>query len=292
MPALHSVTLVGGWAFTFEELVTSPVFFPKLEELTVSEVSLSEMTSLLTSFPAHHSFKAISLVMQTDATGEEWEVEAFIQALCSHCNPATLTHLRLTLFDEMPWEDFDWTLDCHVLIALRQFTQLREFSIKTHRIQWTDQFLKDFAPSWGSLRILEISSGDMLRSSQPAEFNFTMESLIPLATFCPNLHIITLELYNWDAPNPALMQVIPRPSLKEQTSLPMVHVCLGHSSYAPPKNLRVERRVATVLKALFPNVRSAWNAGVEFWIRHDWPEYQDLTQEGYAIRFGPVVPLW
>ncbi|TFY57606.1 hypothetical protein EVG20_g8478 [Dentipellis fragilis] len=277
MPALHSFGLVGGWVF--RDLVASPVFFPKLEEFTVSEIFLGEMTRLLTTFLPRHSFTTISVSTSIYIPGGE--IEPFVKALCLYCNPATLTHLRLDLTDEVLRDGIDRTLDSDTLIALQQFTQLREFSIKAYQIQWKDQFLKDIAPAWRSLQILKIDTVCIFR--QPTGMpKSTMHSLIPLATFCPDLHSITLEICNWDDPDPVLM-AIQRPNMKEHASLPMLHVCLGHNLNAPPKDLRAERRVAAVLKALFPNIRSAWNTGVEFWIRHDWPEYQDLTQEAYSI---------
>ncbi|TFY58877.1 hypothetical protein EVG20_g7992 [Dentipellis fragilis] len=277
MPALHSIHLTGSSAI--RDLVASPVFFPELKEVIVSEVDLVDMTHFLTSFRTRHSFTTISISTLEDPS--DGEIESFISTLCRYCNPDTLTCLRLNLVSESMWYDDDEpTLEYRIFIALRQFAQLREFSIKARGIRWEDQFLKDMAPAWRSLRIFNVDTAHKLELEQPLP-KFTLRSLIPLATFCPDLHSIALEICNWDDPDPVLM-AIQRPR-KEHASLPELHVRLGHDLDAPPKNLRAERRIAAVLKALFPNVHSAWSTGVEFWIRHDWPEYKNLTPEGYSI---------
>ncbi|KAA1477220.1 hypothetical protein DENSPDRAFT_844419 [Dentipellis sp. KUC8613] len=275
MPALRSVNLTGNDAFL--GLTTSLIFFPELKDCAVSGVCLEEMTHFLSCFHTRHSFTTISV--ETLGCAPMGEIEPFIRALCRYCNPDTLTCLRLNFIDNLPLDGTpELTIDYHVFTALQQFSQLREFSIKARGIRWEDQFLKDMAPVWRSLRIFNVGTGDMPRRPLP---DFSLQSLIPLATFCPDLHHIGLQISNWDDPDPMRM-AIQRPR-KEHASLPELHVRLGRDVDAPPKNLRAERRVADMLKALFPNIHSAWNTGVEFWIRHDWPEYQKLTPEGYAM---------
>ncbi|TFY64360.1 hypothetical protein EVG20_g5967 [Dentipellis fragilis] len=167
MPALHSVHLTG--EDTFQGLITSPVFFSELENLTISGVALRDITRFLTSFRSCHSFTTINILTVDDTPRRE--IGPFIRALCTHCNPDTLTRLCLRLGDNDLDErsadgiPFKPLKVCRTLTALKKFTHLREFSIVACGIQWEDQFFEVVAPAWRSLRALELISTGAQRSA-------------------------------------------------------------------------------------------------------------------------------
>ncbi|KAA1477219.1 hypothetical protein DENSPDRAFT_844418 [Dentipellis sp. KUC8613] len=244
------------------------LFFPDLEEFSIQEIELKYATDFLLSFPHRHSFKSINISTRHKTPGSA--IEQFITALCKQCNPETLARLCLRLDPygcRHPEDDADPPASSDVLARLRTFTQLRELSIQACAIQWEDQFMKDVAPALHRLTALELDSECTKHSK------LTMQCLIPLAANCPDLQSILLHLHSWDDPDPTLM-TIQRP--RAASSLPRLDV---HFNDVPAK---AERRIAVALKAIFPNVYASRNQRVEFWIRHDLPGYQTITEEDYS----------
>ncbi|KAA1476637.1 hypothetical protein DENSPDRAFT_843655 [Dentipellis sp. KUC8613] len=271
MRSLRAINIVG--EHSLDKLVTSPVFFPELEEFTVSDIPLPAVTRFLASFRYRHSFRTVNVSSLGCVSSRD--IEPFVRALYSFCNPETLTRLCLHFCAvEHEGSDFDYhdpAVGSHVLTALREFAQLRICSIQACGILWEDQFLKDVAPSWRSLQALELDALGILRPGS----NMSMLSLLTVAMLCPDLHNLSLGLANWDT-----IGVLPGGlrKLDRDHSRPKLHVNLGR---VPPNS---ERRVAAVLRMLFPGVYAAWNRRIEFWIRHDWPGYEDTTEEEYSAR--------